>query len=49
MHDLYDVLVTNDTKYDVASITKVMVTSLNIMNLLSSNSIALNDTVSKYI
>lgn len=39
----------NDTKYDVASVTKVMATTLAIMNMASSNSIKLDDLVSKYI
>lgn len=48
-HDIFETSVTNNTRYDVASITKVMATSLNLMNLLSSNSINVNDLVSKYI
>lgn len=48
-HDLWELPVNNNTKYDVASITKVMATSLNLMNMLSSNSIQLTDLVSKYI
>ena len=48
-HDIFESSVTNNTKYDVASVTKIMVTSLNLMNLLSSNSIQLTDLVSKYI
>ena len=48
-HDVWEVPVNNNTKYDVASITKVMATSLGLMNMLSSNSIQLTDLVSKYI
>jgi CubicO group peptidase (beta-lactamase class C family) len=48
-HDLNEIPVSNTTKYDVASITKVMATTLNLMNMFSSNSIQLTDLVSKYI
>lgn len=48
-HELWELPVNNNTKYDVASITKVMATSLNLMNMLSSSSIQLTDLVSKYI
>ena len=48
-HELWELPVNNNTKYDVASITKVMATCLNLMNMLSSNSIQLTDLVSKYI
>ena len=37
-----------NTKYDVASVTKIMATTLAIMNLHSSQSIQLNDPVAKY-
>ena len=43
-----EVIVSNNTKYEVASITKIMATTLAIMNLVSSNSININDPVSKY-
>lgn len=39
----------NNTKYDVASITKIMATTLAIMNLHSGKRINLTDPVSKYI
>lgn len=48
-YQMHDVEVTDTTKYDVASLTKVMATTLNIMNLASSNSIKLDDLVTKYI
>jgi CubicO group peptidase (beta-lactamase class C family) len=48
-HEIWELPVNNNTKYDVASITKIMATSLNLMNMLSSNSIQLTDLVSKYI
>jgi CubicO group peptidase (beta-lactamase class C family) len=48
-YQLHDVEVTNDTKYDIASVTKIMATTLGMMNLVSSNSIKLTDLVSKYI
>ena len=48
-HEVWEIAVNNNTKYDVSDLTKVMATSLNIMNLLSSNSIQLTDFVSKYI
>lgn len=48
-YQLHDVEVTNETLYDIASVTKVMATTLGIMNLVSSNSIKLTDLVSKYI
>jgi CubicO group peptidase (beta-lactamase class C family) len=41
--------VTDSTKYDMASLTKVMATTFNIMNLMSSSSIKLDDLVSKYV
>ena len=47
--DIYRVPTTNDTKYDVASMTKIMATTLAIMNLVSSNSIHIDDLVSKYV
>lgn len=46
--ELYSVSTANDTKYDVASVTKVMATTYAIMSLMSSNSIKLDDLVSKY-
>jgi CubicO group peptidase (beta-lactamase class C family) len=42
------VKVTNETKYDVASITKVMATTLSIMNLVGSNRIKFTDLISKW-
>lgn len=42
-------MTTNDTKYDIASVTKVMATTYAIMNLVSSNSIRLDDLVTKYV
>jgi len=47
--ELYSTPTRNDTKYDVASITKVMATTLAIMNMVSGKSIHLDDLVSKYI
>jgi CubicO group peptidase (beta-lactamase class C family) len=46
---MHDVEVTDSTKYDIASLTKVMATTLNIMNLASSSSIKLDDLVTKYV
>jgi beta-N-acetylhexosaminidase len=40
-YQLHDVEVTNQTRYDVASITKIMSTTFGIMNLMSSGSIKL--------
>lgn len=48
-YQMHDVEVTDSTKYDLASLTKVMATTLNIMNLASSNSIKLDDLVTKYV
>lgn len=47
--ELFSLQTTNDTKYDVASITKIMATTYAIMNMLSSKSINLDDLVSKYV
>ena len=47
--ELYRFPTANDTKYDVASMTKIMATTLAIMNLVSSNSIRMDDLVSKYV
>lgn len=47
--ELYSVPTSNQTKYDVASVTKVMATTFAIMNLVSSGSIKLDDLVSKYV
>lgn len=48
-YQVHDVEVTDTTKYDIASLTKPMATILNAMNLVSSNSLKLDDLVSKYI
>lgn len=48
-YQLHDVEVTDSTKYDVASITKIVATTFNIMTLVSSNSIKLDDLVTKYV
>lgn len=48
-HEIWEIAVNNNTKYDINDLTKVMATGLNIMNLLSSNNIQLTDLVSKYI
>lgn len=48
-YQLHDVSVSNSTLYDIASVTKVMATTLGIMNLVSSNSLKLTDLVTKYI
>lgn len=45
---VYSVKVTNNTKYDIASLTKVQATTYAIMNLVSGKFIQLNDLVSKY-
>ena len=45
---LHDVEVTNATQYDIASITKVMAATYAVMNLYSSKSIQLNDSVTKW-
>lgn len=47
-YQVHDVEVTDSTKYDIASLTKVMATTLNVMNLASSNSLKLDDLVTKY-
>ena len=49
LKDIYEVQTKLNTKYDVASITKVMATGLAFMNLLSANFVKLDDLVSKYI
>ena len=41
--------VTNQTRYDVASITKIMSTTFGIMNLMSSGSIKFEDLVTKWV
>lgn len=46
--ELYSLQTTNETKYDIASVTKIMATTYAIMNMVSSNSIKLDDLVSKY-
>ncbi len=48
-HEVWEIAVGNNTKYDADSLTQVMATSLNIMNLLSSNTIQPTDLVSNYI
>lgn len=48
-HEIWEIAVNNNTKYDINDLTKVIATGLNIMNLLSSNNIQLTDLVSKYI
>lgn len=48
-YQIHDAEVTDSTKYDLASLTKIMATTFNIMNLASSNSIKLDDLVAKYI
>lgn len=45
---MYSIPVRNDTKYDIASVTKVLGTTFAIMNILSS-SFKLDDLVDKYI
>lgn len=47
--EIYSTPTSNDTKYDIASVTKIMATTYAIMNLASSNSIKLDDLVSKYV
>ena len=47
--EVYELQVAEDCKYDVASITKIMATTLAIMNLASSGAIKVDDLVSKYI
>ena len=46
---MHDVEVTNYTIYDIASLTKVMSTTLGVIELVSSNSIKLDDLVAKYV
>mgnify|MGYP000094294872 CR=1 FL=1 len=48
-YQIHDVEVTNSTKYDIASVTKVMATTLGVMQLYGSNLLKLNDLVTKYI
>jgi CubicO group peptidase (beta-lactamase class C family) len=47
--DIYNIPVQNDTKYDIASITKIMGTTWAIMNAVVTNRIKIDDLVSKYI
>ena len=48
-YQIHDVEVNNATKYDIASVTKIMATTLCIMSLVNSNLMKLTDLVSKYI
>jgi len=48
-YQIHNVPVTNDTKYDVASVTKMMATTFGMMSLVSSNILKLDDLVSKYV
>lgn len=48
-YQIHDVEVNNSTKYDIASVTKVMATTLCTMSLVGSNLLKLTDLVSKYI
>ena len=48
-YQLHDVEVTMDTKYDVASVTKMMATAFTMMSLVGSNLIKLDDPVTKYV
>lgn len=48
-YQVHDVEVTDTTKYDIASLTKVMATTFNAMNLVSSSSLKLEDLVSKWV
>ena len=47
--EIYELKVAEDSKYDVASITKIMATTLAVMNLASSGALKVDDLVSKYI
>jgi len=47
-NQIHDVEVNNNTKYDIASITKVMAATYSIMQLMSSNSIKLTDPITKF-
>lgn len=48
-YQLHDVEVKNETKYDIASVTKVMATTLGLMSLVYSNFMKVTDLVTKYI
>lgn len=48
-YQIHDVEVTNDTKWDIASVTKIMATTLGVMNLVSSSTLKLDDLVSKWV
>lgn len=48
-YQVHEVEVNDTTKYDIASLTKVMATTLNVMNLVSSNTLKLDDLVSKWV
>ncbi|MCB0369531.1 MAG: beta-lactamase family protein, partial [Bdellovibrionales bacterium] len=48
-YQLHDIEVKNSTKYDIASVTKVMATTLGVMHLVGSNFLKLTDLVSKFI
>ncbi len=48
-YDLYAPLITNNTLYDLASVTKVIATTSAVMRLVDEQKIALEDPVSKYL
>lgn len=46
---MYDLEVTNQTKYDIASVTKIMATTLGVMTLAASGLLKTTDLVSKFL
>jgi len=48
-YQLHDVEVTNQTKWDIASVTKIMATTFGVMSLVGSNLMKVTDLVSKYV
>ena len=47
--ELYSIPVTMDTRYDLASLTKVVATLSGVMHLYDDKKLAIDDPVSKYI
>ena len=47
--DIYEQPVLTSTRYDIASVTKVLGTTAAIMTLVQNNQLKLTDLVSKYI
>jgi CubicO group peptidase (beta-lactamase class C family) len=48
-YQIHDVEVSNSTKYDIASVTKVMATTFGVMHLYNSGYLKLTELVSKYV